>query len=208
MKMIQWSLFTMPGELLQRTGRWRLRIGDCIGEVSIPRPTVAPDDDDWDLIQRRIPRRTRPVGCQKVDCARSGWILLAAEFQPQKCPRTPVIVADVLAGRENDDGHIGRRRKYPVEGCLHIVPRHDKWDRPRKAGDEEEVLIKGCPARPGEVAQREHVVGDEQDDDWAPRAYGETQGKKTEEAGSSEGRLGAANDGKVVSAEEIEDGFI
>ena len=65
-----------------------------------------------------------------------------------------------------------------------------------------------CPARPGEGAQREQVIEDEQGDGWARRgAYDETQGKKTEEAGSSEGRLGGANAGNVASAEEIEDGF-
>ena len=82
-----------------------------------------------------------------------------------------------------------------------------KWDRQRKAGDEEEVPMKSCPARPGEDAQREQAVEHEQDDEWAPRAYDETQGKKTEEAGSSEGRLSGANAGNVASSEEIEDGF-
>ena len=68
--------------------------------------------------------------------------------------------------------------------------------------------MKGCPARPGNDAQREHIVEHEQDDDWGPCANDETHGKKTKEAGSSEGRLGSANAGNVASSEEIEDGFI
>ena len=67
--------------------------------------------------------------------------------------------------------------------------------------------MKSWPARPGEDAQREQFVEHDQDDEWAVRAYDETQSKKTEEAGSSEGSLGAANAGKVASAEEIENGF-
>ena len=67
--------------------------------------------------------------------------------------------------------------------------------------------MQSCPARPGEDAHREHLVEHDHDDDWAPGAYDDTQGKKTEEAGSSEGRLSAVNAGKVASAEEIEDGF-